>query len=163
MSAPDKGANHTLGEGCHQGKSLTSEDDVAIRSKALTPLKGAVKNAQMALYVATESLARDKSEVIGKLLFQLNYLYSVMSGHPKGRAQLLEAAKVQEKEAHKLGDHDFVLIGLVEEVEIKGKELLELAMRGDYDSITKVIEELQNTMVRIEEMISSREETLREM
>jgi len=31
------------------------------------------------------------------------------------------------------------------------------------DSIAKVIEELQNTMVRIEEMISSREETLREM
>jgi hypothetical protein len=53
------------------------------------------------------------------------------------------------------------MVNLAEEIETKGKELLELTMRGDYDSISKVIEELQETLSKIEEIISSREAFLK--
>ncbi|HYA21657.1 MAG TPA: hypothetical protein VEG31_00540 [Thermoproteota archaeon] len=56
--------------------------------------------------------------------------------------------------------NNFAMVSLAEEIETKGKELLELTMRGDYDSISKVIEELQETLSRIEEIISSREPLL---
>ncbi len=52
------------------------------------------------------------------------------------------------------------MINLAEEIETKGKELLELTMRGDYESISKVIEELQETLSKIEDIISSREPLL---
>jgi len=53
------------------------------------------------------------------------------------------------------------MVNLAEEIGTKGKELLELTMRGDYDSISKVIEELQETLSKIEEIISSREAFLK--
>ncbi len=67
----------------------------------------------------------------------------------------------QEEELDKAVDNDFVMVNLAEEIETKGKELLELTMRGDYDSISKVIEELQETLSKIEEIISSREAFLK--
>jgi uncharacterized protein (DUF2344 family) len=67
----------------------------------------------------------------------------------------------QEEELDKAADNDFVMVNLAEEIETKGKELLELTMRGDYDSISKVIEELQETLSKIEEIISSREAFLK--
>jgi hypothetical protein len=67
----------------------------------------------------------------------------------------------QEEELDRAVDNDFAMVNLAEEVGTKGKELLELMMRGDYDSISKVIEELQETLSKIEEIISSREMSLR--
>gem|GEM_PF-3186221 len=67
---------------------------------------------------------------------------------------------IQEEELDKREGNNFAMVSLAEEIETKGKELLELTMRGDYDSISKVIEELQETLSRIEEIISSREPLL---
>jgi uncharacterized protein (DUF2344 family) len=67
----------------------------------------------------------------------------------------------QEEELDKVVDNDFAMVDLAEEIETKGKELLELTMRGDYGSISKVIEELQETLSKIEEIISSREAFLK--
>jgi len=105
----------------------------------------------------------DISRVINKLIFRLNHLYGELPEAPTDYAGLSNAVNVHEEELEKLMDHDFTMITLAEEIETKGKELLELTMRGDYDSISKVIEELQETLSRIEEIISSREAFLKWM
>lgn len=74
---------------------------------------------------------------------------------------MFDSVSAQEEELDKAADNDFVMVNLAEEIETKGKELLELTMRGDYDSISKVIEELQETLSKIEEIISSREAFLK--
>jgi len=137
-----------------------SESDKIVRSKILHSLGVATRSASMALSRAIEIPAPDKSEVIGKLIFRLNYIYSSLSAHPIGQAGLLEATKIGEDEADRLVSQDFAMVDMAEEIETKGKELLELAIRGDYDSIAKVIEELQAIMSRIEGAASSREEVL---
>ena len=93
----------------------------------------------------------------------MNHIYDEISKAPTGYAGLLNAVNVQEEELDKLVDHDFAMVSLAEEIETKGKELLELTMRGDYDSISKVIEELQDTLSKIEDIISSREAFLKGM
>jgi len=67
---------------------------------------------------------------------------------------------LQEEELDKGEGNNSAMINLAEEIETKGKELLELTMRGDYESISKVIEELQETLSKIEDIISSREPLL---
>lgn len=74
---------------------------------------------------------------------------------------MFDSVSAQEEELDKAVDNDFVMVNLAEEIGTKGKELLELTMRGDYDSISKVIEELQETLSKIEEIISSREAFLK--
>ena len=74
---------------------------------------------------------------------------------------MFDSVSAQEEELDEVVDNDFAVVSLAEEIETKGKELLELTMRGDYDSISKVIEELQETLSKIEDIISSREAFLR--
>lgn len=136
------------------------ESDRIIRAKVLRALWATTKSANMALTRTIDGPAQEKSEVIGKLIFQLNYIYDTLLRPSIGKAGLLEATKIEEDEVDKLVGQDLAIVRLAEDIEIKGKELLELAMRGDYDSITKVIEELQVIMSRIEGMASSREEVL---
>jgi len=164
-TAEEQSKQEKLAARVHGYKGYTNggtrdESDRIIRAKVLRSLRAATKSVTMALSRAIESSGSDKSEVIGKLIFQLNYIYSALSRCPLGQAGLLEATKIEEDKAGELVSQDLAIVDLAEEIETKGKELLELAMRGDYDSITRVIEELQVIMSRIEGMASSREEIL---
>jgi len=145
----------------YEEKETRRETERLVRGKASRHIGSAVRTAERALARAMGTFGVDKSKVTSKLVFELNYIYNKVSKVPSGYSGLSDVAKVKEEDTDKLIDHDFTMITLAEEIENKGKELLELTMRGDYGSISKAIEELHDTISKIEDIMAARESVLK--
>jgi len=163
LSKTERVATYVPSYGGYKEKELRREMDRLIREKASRRLQSAAVTVERALSKAVDEIGPDKSKVINKLIFRLNYIYNEVAKAPTGYVGLFDAVKVKEEELDALIDHDFAMIELAGQIENKGKELLELTMRGDYDSISRVIEELQTILSKIEGTVDSREAILREI
>mgnify|MGYP001064617887 CR=1 FL=1 len=161
LSGVEKLLMYIPGYGGYKEKEIRRETDRLVRNKAATFLESATKNMDRTLVSAIEKFGPDKSRVINRIMFQLNYINNRTTKSALGYSGLFDAVKVKEEDIDMLIDNDQVLISIAEEVDRKGKEILECALRGDFDGLSKALDEISGLLSQMEQKLTAREVLLR--
>lgn len=161
LSSVEKLLMYIPGYAGYKQKEIRRETDRLVRNKATTFLESASKNIDRTLVYSIDKFGPEKSRVINRVMFHLNYINYKTAKSALGYSGLFDAVKVKEEDLDMLIDNDQNLISIAEEVDNKGKEILECALRGDFDGLSKAVDEISNLLSQMEQKLTAREILLR--